>query len=261
MDEGYPVFVQSDDRRVDVYRSLRDRADGCPALKACLDAMGEQKKAKGKKNGEALLSKDDYARIACEQWLDVRAFGQVFAFKADKKSDKKADTDDAASVSESDAVSVGIRGPVSIQSAFSRDIVPITNLQITKSVNLKTDSVDPGKRGSDTIGSKYRVDFGVYVTYGSINVQAAQKTGFSDDDALALKEALRTLFRNDAAAARPDGSMEVVKLIWWEHNCACGQYSAAKVHRSLDVSTTPEISISVDKSTIPGLKYSIIDGE
>ena len=182
-----------------------------------------------------------------------------------KKSDKKADTDDAASVSdnvsESDAVSVGIRGPVSIQSAFSRDIVPITNLQITKSVNLKTDSVDPGKRGSDTIGSKYRVDFGVYVTYGSINVQAAQKTGFSDDDALALKEALRTLFRNDAAAARPDGSMEVVKLIWWEHNCACGQYSAAKVHRSLDVSTTPEISISVDKSTIPGLKYSIIDGE
>lgn len=49
MDEGYPVFVQSDDRRVDVFRSLRDRADGCPALKACLDAMGEQKKAKGKK--------------------------------------------------------------------------------------------------------------------------------------------------------------------------------------------------------------------
>ena len=265
MDEGYPVFVQSDDRRVDAFRSLRDRADGCPALKACLDAMGEQKKAKGKKNGEALLSKDDYARIACEQWLDVRAFGQVFAFKADKKSDKKADTDDAASVSdnvsESDAVSVGIRGPVSIQSAFSLDIVPITNLQITKSVNLKTDSVDPDKRGSDTIGSKYRVDFGVYVTYGSINVQAAQKTGFSDDDALALKEALRTLFRNDATAARPDGSMEVVKLIWWEHNCACGQYSAAKVHRSLDVSTTPEISVSVDKSTIPGLKYSIIDGE
>lgn len=64
---------------------------------------------------------------------------------------------------------------MSIQSAFSRDIVPITNLQITKSVNLKTDSVDPDKRGSDTIGSKYRVDFGVYVTYGSINVQAAQK--------------------------------------------------------------------------------------
>ena len=84
MDEGYPVFVQSDDRRVDAFRSLRDRADGCPALKACLDAMGEQTKAKGKKNGEALLSKDDYARIACEQWLDVRAFGQVFAFKADK---------------------------------------------------------------------------------------------------------------------------------------------------------------------------------
>lgn len=59
---------------------------------------------------------------------------------------------------------------------------------------------------------KHRVDRGVYVTYGSVNIQLAEKTGFSEEDAEALKEALRTLFRNDASAARPDGSMEVIKL-------------------------------------------------
>lgn len=256
IDDGYSVFVQSDDRRApgDGYRSLKDRADGCPALKECLAAISAQKKAKGKNAADApLVTREDYARIACEQWLDVRAFGQVFAFKSGKK-------DDAAEGS--DAISIGIRGPVSIQPAFSLDSVNITSTQITKSVNLETEA-DPDKKAADTMGMKHRVDFGVYVTYGSINVQPAEKTGFSAEDAEALKEALRTLFRNDATSARPDGSMEVVKLVWWEHNCPAGQYSAAKVHRSLRVTTdgTAFPQVSVDEAAIPGLKYTLIDGE
>lgn len=256
IDDGYSVFVQSDDRRApgDSYRSLKDRADGCPALKECLAAINAQKKAKGKKADDTpLVTREDYARIACEQWLDVRAFGQVFAFKSGKK-DETAEG--------SDAISIGIRGPVSIQPAFSLDSVNITSTQITKSVNLETET-DPDKKASDTMGMKHRVDFGVYVTYGSINVQPAEKTGFSAEDAEALKEALRTLFRNDATSARPDGSMEVVKLVWWEHNCPVGQYSAAKVHRSLRVTTdgTAFPQVSVDEAAIPGLKYTLIDGE
>lgn len=256
IDDGYSVFVQSDDRRAhgDSYRSLKDRADGCPALKECLAAISAQKKAKGKNSADApLVTREDYARIACEQWLDVRAFGQVFAFKSGKK-DETAEG--------SDAISIGIRGPVSIQPAFSLDSVNITSTQITKSVNLETEA-DPDKKASDTMGMKHRVDFGVYVTYGSINVQPAEKTGFSAKDAEALKEALRTLFRNDATSARPDGSMEVVKLVWWEHNCPVGQYSAAKVHRSLRVTTdgTAFPQVSVDETAIPGLKYTLIDGE
>ena len=94
-------------------------------------------------------------------------------------------------------------------------------------------------------------------------MQLAQKTGFGEEDAQALKEALRTLFRNDATAARPDGSMEVAALVWWEHNCPCGQYSAAKVHRSvridLDASRFPHVS--VDEPQIPGLRYEIVEGE
>ena len=246
MDEGYSVFVQSDDRRVDEHRSLKARADAVEALKEI--AAKKTKKGK-KKDAEAGDTSEDYKRIACEEWLDVRAFGQLFAFKKNGNED-------------SDAVSVGVRGPVSIQSAFSVNPVSITSLQITKSVNLETNAKNLDKKGSDVMGQKHRVDFGTYVTCGSINVQMAQKTGFSEEDAEALKEALRTIFMNDASSARPDGSMEVIRLVWWEHNCASGQYSAAKVHRSLRVTENgteiPKVSVEEDK--IPGLRYELIEG-
>ncbi len=28
---------------------------------------------------------------------------------------------------------------------------------------------------------------------------------------------------------------QVLKVIWWKHNCKSGQYSSAKVHRTLKV--------------------------
>lgn len=247
IDEGYSVFVQSDDRRApgDHYRSLRERAEGCEALKRCqADSMPR------KKGERAAATREDYARIACETWLDVRAFGQVFAFKGGKGDESV------------DGMSVGIRGPVSIHPAFSTETVNVVSTQITKSVNLET-GANPDMKAPDTMGMKHRVDRGVYVTYGSINVQPAEKTGFSEEDAQALKEALRTIFRNDATAARPDGSMEVVKLIWWEHNCPNGLYSAAKVHRSVQIEAGKDgmPRVSVDETAIPGLKYTLIDGE
>ena len=57
---------------------------------------------------------------------------------------------------------------------------------------------------------KHRIGFGLYTTYGSINCQLAEKTGFTDADAEVMKEALRTLFENDVSSARPEGSMEVL---------------------------------------------------
>lgn len=104
-------------------------------------------------------------------------------------------------------------------------------MQITKSVNG-----EPGeKRASDTMGMKHFVRFGLYEFKGSINVQLAEKTGFTQEDAQIVKECLRTLFVNDASSARPEGSMEVVKLYWWQHNCKDGQYSSARVHRSVHI--------------------------
>ena len=98
-------------------------------------------------------------------------------------------------------------------------------------------------------------------------MQLAEKTGFTEEDANVVKECLRTLFVNDASSARPEGSMEVVKLYWWQHNCKDGQYSSAKVHRSVRVvpkDTTALPSCAEDYDVVldelPGLKPEIIDG-
>ena len=198
IDMNESVVVQSNDHRVDSYKSLKTRAEGCEELK---------KASNGKDTDQ-----DEFARIACEQWMDVRSFGQVFAFKGDK-------------------VSVGVRGPVTISIAKSVSPVDIISMQIVKSVN----SEDKTERASDTMGMKHRVAFGLYLAKGSINCQLAEKTGFSDEDAEKIKEAMRTLLENDASSARPEGSMEVCALYWWEQEGKTPKYSSAKVQRSLQV--------------------------
>lgn len=229
VESGKPVFVQSDDRRVDEHRSLADRARATLA----------------EKFGGA-----ETAKLACKTWFDVRAFGQLFAIKAAKKAKKK---DEAVAESEGDTgVSIGIRGPVTIQSAFSVEPVSITSTQITKSVSGEGDGT---KRGSDTMGMKHRVDSAIYVCFGSINPQLAERTGFSDEDAETIKTILPKLFENDASSARPEGSMAVEKVFWWKHGSKAGQCSSAKVHGSLTVGTDGAFQLS-DTCIAP----EIIDG-
>ena len=114
---------------------------------------------------------------------------------------------------------------------------------------------------------KHRVDFGLYVCKGSINHQLAEKTGFSEEDAEKIKEALCSLFMNDASSARPEGSMEVCKVYWWKHNCLAGQYSSAKVHNSLKVEVKNDVDtpncfedFTITLSPLEGLEPEIYDG-
>ena len=223
------ILVQSDERVDDGYDSIRTRVKEHPTVGQLLVRL-ESDKGKGKdkeQNGtDKRLVRLEFAKEACKAWMDVRAFGQVFAFKK-KKRGKSAEADSESDGT--DAVSVGVRGPVTIHTAVSLDPVTITGVQITKSVNN-----EPGdKKGSDTMGMKYRVDFGVYKFQGSINVQLAEKTGFSEDDAQKVKEALRTIFENDASSARPEGSMEMSCFYWIEHSNKTGAASSGKVHRSV----------------------------
>ncbi|MBL0075920.1 MAG: type I-C CRISPR-associated protein Cas7/Csd2 [Rhodocyclaceae bacterium] len=205
---GHAIFVQSDEHSDDGHKSLANRA------KAVLGVS---------------LGGSETVKLACANWFDVRAFGQLFAIKAGGKKAKKGEAGEA---SEGDTgISIGIRGPITVQSAFSVERVDITSTQITKSVSGEGDG---SKRGSDTLGMKHRVDLGIYVTYGSISPQLAERTGFSAEDAAVNKALLPKIFENDASSARPDGSMEVVKVIWWQHNRKSGNCSSAKVHRSLD---------------------------
>ena len=249
MEMGNPIFVQSDDNRAegDEYGSLRERAEG--TLK-----------------GVDPKDKEKYKKAACETWLDVRAFGQLFAFKSKKGKKSEGEED-------SEGVSIPVRGPVSLHPAFSVATVldRAPSIQITKSV-----SGEPGeKRGSDTMGMKHRVDHGVYVFYGSMNPQLAIKTGFSDDDAKAIKDALKTLFQNDASSARPEGSMEIYKVYWWEHSDPKVHFSSATVHNSVRNKVGLKEGITEPKNIghynipskeeiekeLPGLKCEEIDGE
>lgn len=223
-DLGERVFVQMQERTDDEYKSLSDRA---------VKTLGKMK------------GNEEYAEKACREWIDIRAFGQVFAFKSDS------------------GASVGVRGPVSVHQAVSVSPVDVRSIQITKSVNGETKD----NKSSDTMGMKHFVRFGLYKLKGSVNVQLAEKTGFTTEDAEVIKECLRTLFVNDSSSARPDGSMEVVKLYWCEHNCKDGQYSSAKVHSQLKVELKEnvEIPLSVDDYNIrleklPGLSVEEIDG-
>jgi CRISPR-associated protein Csd2 len=106
------------------------------------------------------------------------------------------------------------------------------------------------------MGMKHRVDNGIYVTHGSMNPQLAERTLFSNEDAAVIKEILPKLFENDASSARPEGSMTVRKVIWWEHNCKAGQHSSAKVHETLTVNADGSCTIH----NLDGLKPQEIEG-
>ena len=228
-DDGNMIFVQSDDRKEDKCKSLRARAEA---------GLGNK------------LGSDETINLACKKWLDVRAFGQLFALKGGKKAKKGEENE-----SEGDTgISIGIRGPVTVQSAFSVAPIDIATTQITKSVSGE-DTKD-GKRSSDTMGTKHRVENGVYVFFGSMNPQLAERTGFSDADAQVIKQVLPKLFENDASSARPEGSMEVLKVIWWQHSNKVGQYSSAKVHRTLKVNPDGTYELAI----LDGLKPEEING-
>ncbi|MDE6984122.1 MAG: type I-C CRISPR-associated protein Cas7/Csd2, partial [Lachnospiraceae bacterium] len=169
LDYGKNVLVVENERVTDGLFSVNSRVKAQQALLECIK----------KKDDDAFKKK------ACTIWIDVRTFGQVFAFK------------DA-----SQGVSISVRSPVSICEARSLDVVDVIDIGITKGTNLD-DNNGGWKKDSTTMACKYVINHGAYVAYGSIFPQLAGLTGFSDDDAQLLKNSFATIFENDASAARP----------------------------------------------------------
>lgn len=210
-------------------------------LSSMKDKINEDKELK-----QLMKNKDleTFNQFACKKWFDVRAFGQVFAFK---------DT--------SGNVSTSVRGSVSVGTAYSLEPIDIVDLQITKSLNTNTVTKNIYEKDRSTMGMKYIIEKGVYVFHGGIFPQLAEKTGFSEDDAEKIKHALIHLFDNDSSASRPMGSMALEKLFWWKHNSKIGQYSPARVHRSLKIEpieTAPYYETHLER--LPDLDVEIISG-
>lgn len=232
IDSNIPVFVVSAEKESDGCKSLHDRFDSFL-----------------KRGGKADI------KSLCTEWFDVRTFGQVFAFK--KKTKTNESTND-------DSVSLPIRGPVTIQCATSIEPVSVSSMQITKSVNSET--TESGKKSSDTMGTKHRIDRGIYVSYGAMSPQLAEKTGFTDADAELLKKLIIGLFNGDASSARPEGSMSVRYLIWWEQDASSQKYSSYKIHQSLRNILKSNKDVSYDNLTknlsnvLDGLVPEIVEG-
>ena len=222
-DMGCEIFVQSDNRRNDNFRSMKDR------LNAYEEIHNEINKKK-----QADIEK--IKRLACEKWMDIRTFGQVIPIKGVE-------------------VAVGVRGPVSI--GFAKTLLPIdiVNFLQTTSTNVeKAEGTD-----SNTMYNIYVVRQGVYVAYGSILPDLAKRTGFNEEDVELVKEALKTLLDNDISGSRPAGSMSSA-LYWWEHDGKQGSVPSSKVVRSLNIKpsdTYPYYTVSPEE--IPGTKLEIYD--
>ena len=240
---------------VSIKRKIRNRMQdmGYPIFVQASDRIEDEFTSLEKRFSNQFTGKTPDSEIeekANQIWLDVRSFGQVFTYL--KKS-------------------IGVRGPVSISMAKSLEPIVISSLQITRSTNGMEAKNESG-RSSDTMGTKHFVDYGVYVIKGSINAYFAEKTGFSAEDATVIKEALVSLFENDASSARPEGSMRDREVFWFTHANKLGTVSSARVFDLLEFDKEKQDKDSYEDYAIhlhpeklaeyedKGLRVEIIEG-
>ena len=240
---------------VAIKRKIRNRMQdfGHPTFVQAGDRIEDEFRSLEKRFSNQFNAKDsdeDIEEKANKLWLDVRSFGQVFTYL--KKS-------------------IGVRGPVSINMAKSLEPIVISSLQITRSTNGMEAKNESG-RSSDTMGMKYFVDYGVYLLKGSINPNFAEKTGFSAEDVKVIKQALVSLFENDASSARPEGSMRVKEVFWFTHSNKLGNISSARVFdlfefdkENQEKNTYEDYGIHLNQEKLAeyenkGLKVDILEG-
>ena len=240
---------------VAIKRKIRNRMQdfGHPTFVQAGDRIEDEFRSLEKRFSNQFNAKDsdeDIEEKANKLWLDVRSFGQVFTYL--KKS-------------------IGVRGPVSINMAKSLEPIVISSLQITRSTNGMEAKNESG-RSSDTMGMKYFVDYGVYLLKGSINPNFAEKTGFSTEDVEVIKQALVSLFENDASSARPEGSMRVREVFWFTHSNKLGNISSARVFdlfefdkENQEKNTYEDYGIRLNQEKLAeyenkGLKVDILEG-
>ena len=240
---------------VAIKRKIRNRMQdfGHPTFVQAGDRIEDEFRSLEKRFSNQFNAKDsdeDIEEKANKLWLDVRSFGQVFTYL--KKS-------------------IGVRGPVSINMAKSLEPIVISSLQITRSTNGMEAKNESG-RSSDTMGMKYFVDYGGYLLKGSINPNFAEKTGFSTEDVEVIKQALVSLFENDASSARPEGSMRVREVFWFTHSNKLGNISSARVFdlfefdkENQEKNTYEDYGIHLNQEKLAeyenkGLKVDILEG-
>lgn len=141
----------------------------------------------------------------CENYYDIRTFGAVLSLKSAPNCGQ-------------------VRGP--IQLTFGRSVEPVVALEHTITRMAVAREEDAEKQGGDnrTMGRKFTIPYGLYVSHGFISAHLAEQTGFSEGDLQLFWEALKNMFEHDHSAAR--GMMSTRKLYVFKHNTALGNAPA-----------------------------------
>lgn len=211
-ENGYDIFV----KEKAILNNAIDEAHDSEVVKA-------QKKD---------ADKTDAARqFMCAKYFDIRTFGAVMS------TGKNAGQ---------------VRGPV--QMTFGRSIDPIVSSEhsITRMAVATEAEAEKQKGDNRTMGRKFTVPYGLYVSHGFISAHLAAQTGFSTDDLNVFWEALEKMFWEDHSAAR--GEMNVRGLYVFEHDSALGRAPAHELFEKIKVerkdSSIPARSFDDYKVTI-----------
>ena len=185
--------------------------------------------------------KTDAARqFMCAKYFDIRTFGAVMS------TGKNAGQ---------------VRGPV--QMTFGRSIDPIISSEhsITRMAVATEAEAEKQKGDNRTMGRKFTVPYGLYVSHGFISAHLAAQTGFTTDDLNVFWEALEKMFWEDHSAAR--GEMNVRGLYVFEHDSALGRAPAHELFEKIKVeskdSSIPARSfnnynVTIDENMPEGVK-------
>ena len=173
------VFVSD----VRIKRTIRD----------CLERSGERIFVTSEFIGDILrgykekYKNNNYKKEVVQQilkdFIDVRLFGQVFAYEENKKQKKKTKKSEEETEDEV-YPPVPVHGPV--QFRFGR------SLNRTKPECHKLSSKQPRAKGEATgkFGEKWTVPYAIIGTYGIVNEAVAEETGLSEEDVQKMMECL-----------------------------------------------------------------------
>ena len=217
---GYDIFV----KEKAILNNAIDEAHDSEAVRA-------QKKD---------ADKTEAARqFMCAKYFDIRTFGAVMS------TGKNAGQ---------------VRGPV--QMTFGRSIDPIVSSEhsITRMAVATEAEAEKQKGDNRTMGRKFTVPYGLYVSHGFISAHLAAQTGFTTDDLNVFWEALEKMFWEDHSAAR--GEMNVRGLYVFEHDSALGRapahelFEKIKVERkdsSIPARSFDDYKVSIDETMPEGV--------
>ena len=225
--EGYDIFI----KEKAVLNNLIGQAYHTLGVDLTQSPVDKKDGKDRKTKGEAQGSEVETGRIQmCKTYYDVRTFGAVLSTGPNAGQ---------------------VRGPV--QLTFARSISQVVPMEhsITRMAVATEAEAEKQQGDNRTMGRKFTIPYGLYLSHGFVSPSFAEQTGFSDDDLNLFWKALNNMFDVDRSAAR--GEMSKRKLIVFKHDSKLGDAPAHALFDMVKVTTdaNPVRNYSDYKITIP----------